>query len=368
MRRINSSTASPNLHGVGRPGFVEGSIAQQIPTTHFTPEWCNSVQEEIARAIEIAGITLNPASNEQLAAAVYGKRVLNYSGPVNSESAFGPAGWSEADVVFINATGGNGQILGFAPSVLKPHKRIFASGVIPLQLSHNSTSAPAGNRCVTQNGLSAIIALGLSADIALATPNGAMSGLYGQAWYVSNYQSLIHPFTEVFNAPRLGPNAELLYANESGTPTPRGRDKQLFHFHSQNPSTNENALTYAVANGYFLSVASGYAVFPIDLPAGCVINGVSVGMQAPTGTISVSAWKDRVTWGDGSVLQEQNGSTLTTSGTGYHSSSIVGFVPETIVAPGDYLYRYYVRIGFSASAQTIRYIRVAVSDPGPRTL
>jgi hypothetical protein len=70
MHRINHETADANHNGDGKAGFTAGSTASGIPTTRLTPEWCNALQEEIANTIEVAGLTLDPANNSQMAQAV----------------------------------------------------------------------------------------------------------------------------------------------------------------------------------------------------------------------------------------------------------------------------------------------------------
>lgn len=50
--------------------FIGGNPATNTKGTVLTAAWANAVQEEIARTIEIAGISLSGGSNEQLSAAV----------------------------------------------------------------------------------------------------------------------------------------------------------------------------------------------------------------------------------------------------------------------------------------------------------
>lgn len=70
MQRIDHQTADSNLFGVGKPGFTGGNTTTGVPSTRLTPDWCNAIQEEIARAIEAAGITLDPDNPAQLAQAM----------------------------------------------------------------------------------------------------------------------------------------------------------------------------------------------------------------------------------------------------------------------------------------------------------
>lgn len=74
MHRIDSSTAVPALPvptAVGTPGyFTAGDLTKgKFPTT-LTPEWGNSVQEEIANVIEYCDFTLDKTNNGQLLQAI----------------------------------------------------------------------------------------------------------------------------------------------------------------------------------------------------------------------------------------------------------------------------------------------------------
>jgi len=53
MRRINTGTASPNLHGMGKAGFVDQDGSN--PPTDINKLWLNSVQEEMMTVIEDVG-------------------------------------------------------------------------------------------------------------------------------------------------------------------------------------------------------------------------------------------------------------------------------------------------------------------------
>ncbi len=66
MRRINTANASVDLFGVGKNGFQGGNPSANLPATFLSPEWCNAIQEELARTIEGLGVALNSGSNTQL--------------------------------------------------------------------------------------------------------------------------------------------------------------------------------------------------------------------------------------------------------------------------------------------------------------
>lgn len=70
MHRIDNATAVLNLHGTGKHGFGGGDPVNGIPATRFTPDWCNDLQENIARAIEAAGISLSKGNGNQLTEAI----------------------------------------------------------------------------------------------------------------------------------------------------------------------------------------------------------------------------------------------------------------------------------------------------------
>lgn len=64
MHRIDVPSATPDHK------FTEGSPTGGIPATVVSDSWLNDVQENIARAIENAGITLVKGDYEQLTSAI----------------------------------------------------------------------------------------------------------------------------------------------------------------------------------------------------------------------------------------------------------------------------------------------------------
>jgi len=70
LRRIDTSTAVPDLHGPGKPGFRDGNKALAIPPTDLNAAFFNSLQEENANVVEAAGLTLDPDDNTQLLQAM----------------------------------------------------------------------------------------------------------------------------------------------------------------------------------------------------------------------------------------------------------------------------------------------------------
>lgn len=79
------------MHRIDGPGatidnlFTEGDPAISVPATTVTGNWLNAIQEEIANAIEEAGIDLDKPDNTQLTEAIY-------------LIAGQAAGWSTGDV------------------------------------------------------------------------------------------------------------------------------------------------------------------------------------------------------------------------------------------------------------------------------
>lgn len=65
MQRITTGTADADLHGLdihgtGRPGFVDGNAGIALPPTRLNAAFFNVVQEELARCVEGDGATVVP--------------------------------------------------------------------------------------------------------------------------------------------------------------------------------------------------------------------------------------------------------------------------------------------------------------------
>lgn len=69
MKRIDTSTASPDENGTGRDGFTNG-VPNVTPPTQLDDTWFNHAQEELARTVEGSGSTLDDGDFEQVHAAV----------------------------------------------------------------------------------------------------------------------------------------------------------------------------------------------------------------------------------------------------------------------------------------------------------
>jgi hypothetical protein len=66
MHRIDTPNARPNVNGTGKTGFHDNTDLSGQDATQLSPEWCNALQEEIARTIEGTGQTLAKGTNNQL--------------------------------------------------------------------------------------------------------------------------------------------------------------------------------------------------------------------------------------------------------------------------------------------------------------
>ncbi|MGE4314548.1 phage baseplate protein [Acinetobacter sp.] len=66
MKRIDSVNARADVNGVGKKGFHDNADLPGQDATYLTPGWLNTVQEELANAIEGFGQTLDSTKNNQL--------------------------------------------------------------------------------------------------------------------------------------------------------------------------------------------------------------------------------------------------------------------------------------------------------------
>lgn len=70
MHRIDTPNSVPDLFGPDKPGFKNGNKATGVQATEFDADWCNSVQESIARVIEHNGGELEKGDHNQLLQAI----------------------------------------------------------------------------------------------------------------------------------------------------------------------------------------------------------------------------------------------------------------------------------------------------------
>lgn len=65
MHRIDDPSKAADLFGTGKDGFTGGDSELMIDATVLTPDWANSQQEEVARAVEAMGV-LDKTQHDQL--------------------------------------------------------------------------------------------------------------------------------------------------------------------------------------------------------------------------------------------------------------------------------------------------------------
>ena len=70
MHRIDTEGAVTDGNGAGRAGFRDRDVLAGTPGTHVDADWLNSVQENLCRVVEHAGMTLEKANHEQLYQAI----------------------------------------------------------------------------------------------------------------------------------------------------------------------------------------------------------------------------------------------------------------------------------------------------------
>lgn len=66
MKRIDSINARQDVNGTGKKGFHDNGDSPGQDATYLTPSWLNTVQEELANAVEQSGLDLDPNDPSQL--------------------------------------------------------------------------------------------------------------------------------------------------------------------------------------------------------------------------------------------------------------------------------------------------------------
>ena len=66
MKRIDTINARENMFGVGKSGFHDNADLPEQDATYLTPSFLNTVQEELANAVELSGLNLDPNDPAQL--------------------------------------------------------------------------------------------------------------------------------------------------------------------------------------------------------------------------------------------------------------------------------------------------------------
>lgn len=77
MKRIDSVNARPDVNGAGKTGFHDNSDLSGQDATYLTPDFLNTIQEELVNILELRGIPLDPEKRRQLFDALAGKDDLD---------------------------------------------------------------------------------------------------------------------------------------------------------------------------------------------------------------------------------------------------------------------------------------------------
>ena len=66
MKRIDSVNARADVNGTGKKGFHDNADLSGQDATYVTPSFLNTIQEELANAVELSGLNLDPNDPAQL--------------------------------------------------------------------------------------------------------------------------------------------------------------------------------------------------------------------------------------------------------------------------------------------------------------
>lgn len=181
MQRINSTNRAANKFGAGKDGFQGGSPATGVKATYVTPEWTNAVQEELARAIEGAGIALDADKYDQLLAAI--KSIAWGAG--KTESPWAPlasptlAGVPTADTAPDGTNTKQLATTAFVQSAVGGYISIVSmGGTIVL------TEAQASNSVIGFGG-------GLTSDLTVVVPDSVRRQWAIANWTSGNYKLIV---------------------------------------------------------------------------------------------------------------------------------------------------------------------------------
>jgi hypothetical protein len=154
MRRIDHATAIAGL-------FTDGEVATQVPPTRLNAQWCNDVQEEIARAIELSGLTLS-SSREQLFAAMLAQKqgAITPAQITADVDDYAPTGHSTAALVLLDSNSSNNDISGWSASASVLLKTLVNIGSAPIRIEHENAGSVAANRFICPDSVDYILAPG----------------------------------------------------------------------------------------------------------------------------------------------------------------------------------------------------------------
>ena len=66
MKRIDTINARENMFGVGKSGFHDNADLPGQDATYLSPDWLNTIQEELCNLLELNGVALNSQLKTQL--------------------------------------------------------------------------------------------------------------------------------------------------------------------------------------------------------------------------------------------------------------------------------------------------------------
>lgn len=211
VHRIDHATRQIDKFGVGRDGFTAGNPELQVPATVVPDTWLDSVQEELANAVEDGGAALDPGSNRQLAdrlvvlqqllPATYTRYLpLTSFAPLKPYPAAG-AGWSYARVPpSLTAHASEDDLHRILPlpagtRLTRVDARV-SSGVTlrvyPITIATDGAST-AGTAVFAQRAEAGIGNVGVDCDITVSELTVAMVELTASADYVAgaNYGNIV---------------------------------------------------------------------------------------------------------------------------------------------------------------------------------
>lgn len=141
-----------------------------------------------------------------------------------------------------------------------------------------------------------------------------------------------------------------------------GRAKQI-PLITQKMTTGANPWEYDGTTGGLISTGGGSCKLALELPSGCTITALTVGLTAPSGTITVALFREAIDTGTGVVTQTQIGANADNGVSTSFVSTGIGAVGEVVANTAR---RYVVQLNADAASQEVHYIFVVFTDPGPR--
>jgi len=391
MFRADHITADPTANGVGKPGYTDGSVSLQVAPTRVTAAAMNALQEEIALAIEGAGITLSSGSNAQLLAAISALIAANQGTLITanltaSQDNYAPMGWSGAGVVRLDPDAA-WTIRGFAASATVTRKLIVnVDATIRLTLKNNDGTQTAGNKILTPTGRDYLLQAGsscwvyydtTSAAWRIATDKNTSTDL--AADITATYGFLAQAFTwsalHTFDvAPMFSDGLEAQNAigtTDFFTYLDVRTTKLLIPLTSGNAGTSGD-YTFSSYGSAYTIVDDAYLYVPMDcIPSGSIITKVRAGYiqtGSPGGgneaTLTLYKTAPNLVSGALSAPTAVDSATGDTAA-GTHVMD-TGTIAETVDRNS---HNYLVALkagGGSASATEFNWIEVSFTDPGPR--